>query len=293
MKNIFAIILVILLTHSGQALSGGEVGNGGDGTEIRFIEIANDIQSWIKNDGARYLKLPHGIHLSDYNTKMLALLGPNKTLVSFTSESVSVEGLEKTCKNFFDANQEPNIICNIGRFNETERSAQYQLVHHEFAGLAGFEINIGASSEYTISKQIAHYLTDKKVLRASLPFYSYKCTSIAKFFESDILVKTDEQIVVTGFVNYDLGMKRVLHTYQNYEVHAGIQTDIGFYSDSDEEHYSAWYVHLTDKEEPFSHSYSVFQSIGAELPERFRLKLKDAELSRSLRASLSVTCERQ
>ena len=99
--------------------------------------------------------------------------------------------------------------------------------------------------------------------------------------------------MVTGFVNYSLGMKRVLHTYQNYEVHAGIQTGIGFYIDSDEEHSDAWYLHLTDTEEPFSYSYSVFQSIGAELPERFRLKLKDAELSRSLRASLSVTCERQ
>jgi hypothetical protein len=45
----------------------------------------------------------------------------------------------------------------------TDQSDQYVLIHHEYAGLAGFEVNDGESSQYEISNQISGYLEDQIV----------------------------------------------------------------------------------------------------------------------------------
>jgi hypothetical protein len=68
---------------------------------------------------------------------------------------------EKTCKNFIGRQGLARIECNTKRFLETDESDQYILVHHEFAGLAGLEVNQGEDSDYQISNQIAAFLEDQ------------------------------------------------------------------------------------------------------------------------------------
>ena len=148
---------------------GHGAGNGGDGSEARFIEIQTDIVTWINAGGSESLVLPAGTALSNYKDGMSKFLAPHATVVSFTDEPVKVADAEKTCKNFIsDVDHLPHILCNIKRFKETPESAQYTLVHHEFAGLAGLEKSEGASSDYQISNQITDFLQPVTVLKLAI-----------------------------------------------------------------------------------------------------------------------------
>src|SRR5207253_11459999 len=84
-------------------------------------------------------------------------------IVSCVDEQIFVGSAEKTCKNFAAADGSLNIQCNANRFMATSNSDQYILVHHEYAGLAGFEVNTGESSNYQISNQITRGLVDIRV----------------------------------------------------------------------------------------------------------------------------------
>jgi|GEM_PF-5233508 hypothetical protein len=136
-------------------------GNGGDMCELRFDEIRTDLQKWLLKGGAENLKLPAGLTLEKYLFSMLDEI--KKAKVSCTKKDLFVGIAEKTCKNFIDDEGTSRIVCNYERFLATIDTAQYTLVHHEFAGLAGFEINSGESSNYSISDQISAFLETKIV----------------------------------------------------------------------------------------------------------------------------------
>ena len=172
-KNKWMVSGAIALMLSQLAFAGsegsGREGHGGDPSEQRVDEIRTDILSWIGAGGADALTLPKGIDLDGYKTKMSVILAPHVVIVSFTDQPVNVENAEKTCKNYIsEDDHQPHVLCNIARFKGTSEMEQYRLIHHEFAGLAGLETGIGASSDYVISDEITEYLVETKVLRLAV-----------------------------------------------------------------------------------------------------------------------------
>jgi hypothetical protein len=142
-----------------------KIGNGGDSLEPRFLEIANDIRKWIRDGGARALRMREGDTIEEYQTRMLLVL--DRYSVSFTQDKIYVNGAEKDCEN------DPlsgRIRCATARFptieTENGEDRQYRLVHHELAGLAGLEQNLGSpKSDYFYSDQISASLETVMVKR--------------------------------------------------------------------------------------------------------------------------------
>jgi hypothetical protein len=159
------MICMLLTTLPLLARVGGESGGGGDATEARVDEIRSDILKWINDGGAKYLKFPADLSVSEYVDGMKNLLEPKKVIIEFTNDKVLVNKVEKTCRGFLGPQDEPHIRCNILRFKETKEAEQYSLVHHEYAGLAKIEANIGAASDYVISNQLTGYLETRTVLK--------------------------------------------------------------------------------------------------------------------------------
>ena len=62
----------------------------------------------------------------------------------------------------------PTITCLESAFAALSIEAQYQLVHHEFAGLAGIERGLNGVSDYSISEQISAYLEDVVVKKLAV-----------------------------------------------------------------------------------------------------------------------------
>jgi hypothetical protein len=155
------ILLSMFISLSAFASGGIEGGNGGDICEDRFKVVRDDIASWISNGGSTGLTLPGDISISQYNGKMLSEI--KGAQLSCVDQEITVDGAEKTCKNFVDTQNVPQIVCNAERFMATSEADQYVLVHHEYAGLSGFEINKGKDSQYSISNQITGYLADQVV----------------------------------------------------------------------------------------------------------------------------------
>ncbi len=162
-----ALVLSSLLLSVSPALAGKDAGagNGGDICEDRIKIVRDDIASWIKKGGSSGLKLPHGIDAKQYEASMLNAIIQAK--VSCTDEVITVGHAEKTCKNFID-NDVPRVLCDAKKFLGTDESAQYILVHHEYAGLSGIEINNGEDSNYGVSNQISGFLVDEVVKKLAV-----------------------------------------------------------------------------------------------------------------------------
>jgi hypothetical protein len=175
MKKLFLAMIVLVgqLTFAG----GDNVGNGGDLCELRFQNVRNDIASWIINGGSSGLNLSKEISLNKYNNKMLSSI--SQARVSCVEEKLFVGSAEKTCKNQVNQQGTPIITCNIERFMNSNESDQYVLVHHEYAGLSGFEINEDEGSNYFISDQITGYLETQEVKKLAVkPLSSSTCPKL-------------------------------------------------------------------------------------------------------------------
>ena len=139
-------------------------GNGGDMCENRIKIIRNDIESWILRGGSGPLKLPSNLSHKEYDSGMLNELKAGHPIIC-TDDKVYVGRAEKTCKNYEGNDGVNRIKCNLKRFNKLSEEDQYRLIHHEYAGLAGFEVNTGEESKYIISNQLAAYLENQVVKR--------------------------------------------------------------------------------------------------------------------------------
>lgn len=173
MKFLMLAIFTFLLSftslsfaQSGGSGGGYDHGNGGDMCERRFKDVRDDIASWIAKGGASDLQLPSQVSLPQYAQSMLEKIKIGK--VSCTRNKLLVGKAEKTCKNYSDKDGSSRIVCNRKLFLETKDSEQYILVHHEYAGLAGFEVNSGEESDYVISNQITGYLENKIVKKLAV-----------------------------------------------------------------------------------------------------------------------------
>lgn len=184
MKWALGMILPLALnaaTLSPQAWAGGESGGGGDAvTEMRIDEIRADILKWIDEGGGYELKLPADISIEVYRAAMSRFLERHAVVIGAVTTAeenatsdpelkVIVADQPKTCRGFVSVkDQRPHILCNVERFTATPESKQYSLIHHEYAGLARLEQNLGASSDYSISNQITDYLVSETVLRLAV-----------------------------------------------------------------------------------------------------------------------------
>lgn len=166
-KIISPLILVCAMISSVPAIAkskrGTESGGGGDASELRVNEIRADIYNWIKKGKAKKLILTNDLSYDDYESKMMNILEAQVVIVGFVEKDsrddqelqVSVHGVPKTCRGFTSTKDlMPHMLCNISRFNKTSESELYKLIHHEYAGLAGIELNDGAASDYSISSQV-------------------------------------------------------------------------------------------------------------------------------------------
>ncbi|MNS70749.1 hypothetical protein D3C72_1040970 [compost metagenome] len=152
MLSPFLFIFLLGATAHAQTAGGYDHGNGGDMCEYTFKNVRDNLLTWILKGGAADLRFPKGISLDQYNLAMFQKMRAAK--VSCTDKQVFVGNAEKTCKNFVEADGTPSIHCNEKRFMSASKFEQYILVHHEYAGLAGFEVNTGEASNYQISDQI-------------------------------------------------------------------------------------------------------------------------------------------
>jgi hypothetical protein len=163
MNKLSSLILtsLLLLQISPTAFAGHKEGNGGDMCEDRIKVIRDDIASWIQKGGSKGLKLPGTTNLSEYDSEMLKNI--SSAQINCTSDKVFVGTIEKTCKNYLDESNTPQIICNALRLLRTSESDQYVLVHHEYAGLSGMEATNQGDSHYEISNQISGYLENQVI----------------------------------------------------------------------------------------------------------------------------------
>jgi hypothetical protein len=165
--------LTLLSKSSAIERMGGANGGGGDATEIGVDAIRANILKWIETGRSVRLKqYPAGVNNAIYVQRMSIVLAPHAVVVSFVTtaqeatttdpeQKVKVNGNAKSCRGFISVrDKRPHILCNVERYPKTG-DEQYKLVHHEFAGLAGVEKNVGPSSDYTISKQITDNLISK------------------------------------------------------------------------------------------------------------------------------------
>jgi hypothetical protein len=177
LKTLVVTMLLTLSASIGLA-SGGSNGGGGDYTENLVNDIRIDILSWIAKGGAKKLNLtlPYQTYVEQMNAVLAqhaVIIGSISTLEELNNKdpdlSLVINGQPKTCRgSVWKKDSRYHILCNIERFGTTPENERYSLVHHEYAGLAGVEKNLGASSDYDISRQLTGFLEKVEVLRLSL-----------------------------------------------------------------------------------------------------------------------------
>lgn len=144
-------------------------GNGGDECEQKILQIRDELLGWIMG-GPVGLDLPAGVALDRYLKGMKRVLADRTVSVSCPRRKVYVASLggagleEKTCRNYIERGV-GRIECNADRFmDRTSIGGQIRLIHHEYAGLAGFE----GTGDYRISDQLGGYSRVERVVKLSL-----------------------------------------------------------------------------------------------------------------------------
>jgi len=202
MKMLLQFLFVLFLgaTAHAQTAGGYDHGNGGDMCEYTFKNVRDNLLAWILKGGAADLRLPQGITLEQYNVAMFGKMRAAK--VSCTDKQVFVGKAEKTCKNFLEADGTPSVICNEKRFLSASKFEQYILVHHEYAGLAGFEVNKGEASNYQISDQILRSFAGARLkIVTSIVEFIAKMAVLPEREANDRAVKNNAICMYIGRIN--------------------------------------------------------------------------------------------
>lgn len=133
---------------------------GGDACEQQIIEIRGKLEAWLLTSGPSFLKFPKNISLDEYKNKMGGFLAPKVVNIACVNEAVYLDPINqtepKTCMNHLNQKGQLEIVCDRNAFmNQTDKSRQFTLIHHEYASLAKFE----STSEYPISNQLTGFMT--------------------------------------------------------------------------------------------------------------------------------------
>ncbi|MDG0817191.1 hypothetical protein [Bdellovibrio svalbardensis] len=153
-----------LNSKSAQALTksmGGMNSGGGDLCEDRIQVIREDLRKWILDGGPNGLKLPGGLTVAQYSDQMMAQIDSAKISCVGPNDRgfpIMIGKTPKVCR--FDQADRGSITCDLSKFNATNESDQYVLIHHEYAGLAQIELPDQADSKYDTSNQISGFLED-------------------------------------------------------------------------------------------------------------------------------------
>jgi hypothetical protein len=177
------LVISFMITLSSVAFAGGQSGNGGDACEARIKSISQDIASWINDKGSANLQLPNGVTERRYNSSMGRFI--REARAKCTNRVLTVDGFEKTCVNTSDKKFGTRVICNRLSFLQSSEDDQYRLVHHEFAGLSGFEVTLKGQSNYEISDQLTGFLETTASRRLSVKKPSIqRSNEIQKYFSN-------------------------------------------------------------------------------------------------------------
>lgn len=172
--------MAALSVTAGLAHAGGVHGGGGNIDELPVYEVRVDILKWISEGGAKGLKLPSGVSYEFYQSSMSKILLDHAVIITAVTTAqenastdlelkVLVNGQPKMCRGFVSVKDGlDHLLCNSDRLKAATPADRYRLIHHEYAGLAGVEQNVGASSDYQISDQITDYLVPETVWRLSV-----------------------------------------------------------------------------------------------------------------------------
>lgn len=160
---LFFLASFVILSKS--YAEGGIATGGGDICEKRVQEIRDEIEVWINGNGHSELML-NGVIKDNYPKEMLKKIKATKIKCVGPGDEgfpVRVLGTPKFC--LYELSETTShIICDHTKFNNTNESDQYILIHHEFASMAGLEPPEGDISSYKISKHLSGYLEDHKKL---------------------------------------------------------------------------------------------------------------------------------
>ena len=161
MKLLLSLLLCSTINF---AYAGQDKGNGGDTCEKDFQIIRDDISQWIKSEGSAGLKLEK-ISKEQYSKKMQSFISTAK--ISCTNKTLIIGSAEKVCINHLK-NKKPVIVCNSSRFSKLTIDEKYVLVHHEYAGLSGFEVNNAEESNYVLSNQLTSFLEEHVIKKLAI-----------------------------------------------------------------------------------------------------------------------------
>jgi hypothetical protein len=168
-KNTKKVLLGLTLLTSLSNLYAGDFGggNGGDSCENRIKNISNDVEAWILKGGSSGLNFQDKNSMKSYNKEMLKAI--KQTVISCTDKTLYIGDAEKTCINKTLDTGKRFIECNFNRFSGTTEDHQYRLIHHEYAGLAGIEVNNGMEeSDYNLSNQVTGFLENVIVKKLTI-----------------------------------------------------------------------------------------------------------------------------
>jgi len=156
-----------ITNNSVLAESGDRGGNGGDECEREILNIRDEIMRWVLSEGPNSLDVSESnITHKEYRDEMISAMLTTK--VSCTSDKVYIGTAEKTCKNYFSDGAD-RILCNIDGFNKTKDEKKYNHIHHEYAGVAGFEVNNNEEeSNYLLTNQLSKDMVEDVVIRLAI-----------------------------------------------------------------------------------------------------------------------------
>ena len=171
---VFAINTATSLAAGGSEGSGPGSGGGGGACDDRVQEIRDDLRHWIEGQGPEKgnLKLLGQKNIPEYSRAMadyLAVLRnangavTAKTRIECVYHAIQFQGDQRDCR-FDQLKTGPKITCDARSFLALNEDRQYRIIHHEYAGLAGFEPPHAGQSTYFISDQISAKL-EKQVIK--------------------------------------------------------------------------------------------------------------------------------
>lgn len=162
--------LVFILTYTqqnGVYAYGDRTQNGGDPCEKRLRPLQDEIKSWLLRYDEEFLKLPGDLEHGVYRSAMFEAL--NNTELSCSLDNQKILKSEKTCINTNYEDGTSVLECDIRKVKASSDEELLELMHHEAAGVAGFETNKGKSkSDYFITNQLSGYYEKVTVTKLAI-----------------------------------------------------------------------------------------------------------------------------
>ena len=204
MKSILLLITTVFIALGSHA--GSKDRGGGDLCEARIRNVAADFKAWLIGGGAAGLQLKN-LSADAYAVGMRRTIDESKVRCLAAGDAgfpLQIDGTPKVCR-FDKSESEKWISCDAEKFSKLSASDHYVLIHHELAGLSGFELPNADQSTYAISNQISGFLS---------------ATVERKLFVRKISgqIKTVDDILQLGYIpNIDL--KDALEYCASFDAH--------------------------------------------------------------------------